>query len=129
MRKPKILLIDDEQDLCKVTKLNLERTGEYEVTMAFSGLEGLARAKTGEFDLVITDFKMPGMDGLAVLTALKAMRPHSPVVLFSVYHDDPRTVTVEIQQQADGLISKPIDHHRLLQVIKEVLGRKDVSSP
>lgn len=125
MSKKRILIIDDEKDLCNITKLNLERTGQYDVTTAYSGREGLDKAKVGLFDLVITDFKMPGMDGQQVLEALKAMRPHAPVVLFSVYHDDPETVTIDIKTKADGLIHKPIDHDQLCRVINDVLGGQE----
>ena len=109
MARKTILLIDDERDLCMVMKLNLERTGYYAVETAYSGPEGLEKAKKNAFDLVITDFQMPGMDGAAVLQGLKAMRPRAPVVLCSVYHDDVTRITGALQQEADGLISKPID--------------------
>ena len=125
MSKKKILIIDDEKDLCNITKLNLERTGKYDVTTAYSGEDGLRKATAETFDLVITDFKMPGMDGQQVLEALKAMRPRAPVVLFSVYHDDPGTVTISVQTKADGLIHQPIDHEQLCRVIHDVLGGQE----
>ena len=123
MTKKKILLIDDEEDLCKLMKLNLERAGEYEVTTASSGEEGVEKAKAEEFDLVITDFRMPGMNGRAVLQAMKALKPDRPVVLFSIYHDDETRITREIEAQADGIISKPIDHEQLYKTIKDALAR------
>ncbi len=124
MTKKRILIIDDEKDLCRVMKLNLERTGEYEITTAYSGETGLEKAKETEFDLVITDYKMPGIDGKAVLDALKELRPHSPVVLFSIYHDDGSTITASIKSKADGLISKPIEHEELYRTIREALDRE-----
>lgn len=123
MGKIKILLIDDEPDLCQVTKFNLERNGLYEVTTAHTGREGLAKAQAAVFDLVITDFKMPGLDGRDVLTVLKTIHPHIPVVLFSVYHDDPETVTPDLARQTDGIISKPIDHQQLCRTIEQALAR------
>ena len=122
MTKPRILLIDDERDLCLVMQLNLERTGCYDVAVAYSGPEGLERARTEAFDLVITDFNMPGMNGGAVLRSLKVMRPQVPVVLCSVYHDDITSVTDQMQQEADGLINKPIDHTQLLRTIEQALA-------
>ena len=122
MTKKRLLLIDDERDLCLVMKLNLERTGAYDVTVAYSGPEGLERARVDEFDLVITDFNMPGMDGGTVLRSLKAMRPQAPVVLCSVYHDDVTAITAEVQREADGLINKPIDHAQLLRTIERALA-------
>ena len=123
MAKIRILLIDDEVNLCRMMKLNLERSGAYEVSTAFSGAEGLEKAKAEPFDLVITDFRMPGMNGKEVLEALKAFNPKLPVILSSVYHDDPTVITRATDHEADGLISKPIDHTKMEAVIQEVLSR------
>jgi len=120
--KKKILFIDDEVDLCKLVKVNLESLGEYEVTTVSSGEEGIKKAKELDFDLVITDFKMPGMDGEAVLDALKAMKPHLPVVFFSIYHDDISTIDTSVRNRVNGIVSKPIDHKHLYEVIKDILG-------
>jgi DNA-binding response OmpR family regulator len=122
MDKKKILVIDDEKNLCILLKSNLENTGEYAVTTAYSGEEGLRKAKETDFDLVITDFKMPGLNGRDVLNALKDMRPNSPVVLCSVYHDDPSTVTALDIAKADGIITKPFEHKKLYNTIKEILS-------
>ena len=122
MSKKKILVIDDEKNLCILLKSNLENTGEYEVTTAYSGEEGLQKAKDVDFDLVITDFKMPGLNGRQVLNALKDMKPYSPVVLCSVYHDDPSTVTALDIAKADGIITKPFEHKQLYRTIKEILA-------
>ena len=119
----KILLIDDEPAICLFTKRNLERTGEYKVTTASSGEEGLEKATATRFDLVITDYRMPGLDGKAVLDRLKAMDPQSLVVLFSIYHDDASQMTREILCKADGIIGKPIDSEQLLKTIQDALAR------
>jgi DNA-binding response OmpR family regulator len=121
MPKKKILVIDDEKNLCTLLKSNLENTGEYEVATAYSGEEGLRKAKETDYDLVITDFKMPGLNGRQVLNALKNMRPNSPVVLCSVYHDDPSTVTALDIAKADGIITKPFEHKQLYNTIKNIL--------
>ena len=118
-----ILLIDDEPSICKFTKLNLEQGGEFEVTVAFSGEDGLRLADARDFDLVITDFRMPGMDGKAVLQALKAKKPTRPVILFSVYHDDLHELPHEIRRLANGMISKPIDHDQLQRTIHQALEK------
>jgi len=103
-------------------ELNLEATGEYEVVTAYSGEEGLTKAKEVDFDLLITDCKMPGIDGKEVLNDLKEIKPHSPVVIFSIYHNDNSTVTSEIKNKADGIISKPIDHEQFHKIIRDVLA-------
>jgi len=122
MDKKKILIIDDEKNLCFLLKMNLENTGEYVVTTAYSGEEGIKKAKEIDFDLVITDYKMPGINGRQVLSALKDMRPNSPVVLCSVYHDDSSTITALDIAKADGLVTKPFDSKQLHNTIKEILA-------
>ena len=64
---------------------------------------------------------MPGKDGKAVLDALKADKPHCPVVIFSVYHDDATDLSKEIRKKADGIIARPIDNKSVRKKIKEVL--------
>ncbi|MBU0547197.1 MAG: response regulator [Candidatus Omnitrophica bacterium] len=122
MPKKKILVIDDEKNLCFLLKSNLENIGEYVVDVAYSGEEGLTKAKETEYDLVITDFRMPGLNGRDVLNTLKDMRPNSPVVLCSVYHDDISTITALDIAKADGLITKPFDSKQLHNTIKEILA-------
>ncbi len=124
MKKWKILLIDDEPDILYFVKLNLERNGEYEVTTVNSGVEGLKKFNELEFDLVITDYKMPGMDGKEVVRQIKNIKPDSAVVLFSIYHDDSATIADESIKKADGIISKPVDQDQLKQVIEKALANK-----
>ena len=121
----KLLLIDDEEDVLFLTKLNLEGTGDYLVDTASNGEEGVVKAQSSNYDLVITDFKMPDMDGEAVLSALKALTPNTPIILFSIYYDDVTTVTAGIRKKADGLISKPIDKEELVGVTEHALAQRD----
>jgi DNA-binding NtrC family response regulator len=123
MKKHKILVIEDEVDLCKIVKLNLERTGEFEVVMAYSGEDGLREARTTAFDLVVTDFDLPGMDGGAVVDAMKAMRPDRPVVLCTVYYDDPDTIMPEVRKKVDGVIGKPYTHEEIYRIVKGALEK------
>ena len=122
MSRKRILIIDDEADLCRVMKLNLERAGAFEVAVAYTGPEGVAKAQTEGFDLVITDYNLPGMNGEAVLDALKALHPGMAVVVFSVYHDDATHITSSLHRKADGILTKPLDHCQLEAIIEQLLG-------
>ena len=119
----RILMIDDEEAICHFTKLNLERKGEFVVTTALSGAAGIEKANTEPFDLVITDFRMPGLTGIDVLNAVKAITPRCPVVLFSIYHDDESVLPRAVKAKADGVISKPIDYEQLYGLIQDVLAK------
>ena len=118
----RILLIDDEAALAEIVKLNLELSGDYSVTLAESGESGLREIERKAFDLVITDFKLPGMSGVDVLRRLKDEHPELPVVLFSVYHDDPSAVPAHARALADGLIGKPIDHEAMDRLVRRLLS-------
>jgi DNA-binding NtrC family response regulator len=118
----RILLIDDEAALAEIVKLNLELSGDYSVTLAESGESGLREIEREAFDLVITDFKLPGMSGVDVLRRLKEEHPELPVVLFSVYHDDPSAVPAHARALADGLLGKPIDHEAMDGLVRRLLS-------
>jgi CheY-like chemotaxis protein len=120
----KILIIDDEKDMCGMLKLNLETTGEFDVTTVYSGEKGVENIKNGDYDLVITDFYMPGMDGGEVIEAAKRIKPDLPILIFSIYHDDESTLGQSIKEKADGIIKKPIQHNQLYAEIKRVLEKK-----
>ncbi len=125
MDKKKILMIDDEEAICILVKLNLESAGEYEVTIATSGNEGLAKAKETDFDLVITDLLMPGISGRDVLRAIKAMKPDMPVILASAFHDVNDLGNSPDLAAADAYIKKPFDRVEINKAVKRVLdGRK-----
>ncbi|MFH1771558.1 MAG: response regulator [Candidatus Omnitrophota bacterium] len=123
MDKHKILIIDDEINICKLLKLNLESTGQYSVDTVTSGEEGLDKVKAINYDLVITDYCLPGMNGADVLNSLKRINPESPVILFSIYSDDDSKINSKIKGKADGLISKPIDHKQLHTAIQKALKK------
>ena len=124
MAKKKLLLIDDKRKFCQMVKQWLELRENYEVTVAYSGEEGIERAKGTLFDAVITDFNMPGMSGDAVIETLKLIRPGLPVVLLSVYHDDAATITPDIRYKADAVVGKPINHEQLVKTLENLLVQK-----
>ena len=118
----RILIIDDEAALAEIVKLNLELSGDYSVEIAASGEEGLRMLAGEPFDLVITDFKLPGVNGVEVLERLKEEQPDLPVVLFSVYYDDPQAVPARARALADGLVGKPIDHDAMERLVRTLLA-------
>lgn len=124
MEKTRVLLIDDERKLCEMLKRRLELSGKYAVTVAYSGAEGIQQAKAATFDVVMTDVRMPGIDGNAVVNTLKTLRRGLPVLLRSVYYDDPDTITPETLSSVDGVICKPIDMEQLLKTIEDVVAQR-----
>ncbi len=80
----KVLFVDDNEILCRLTCDILRREG-YEAVPAYDGVEALQRFNCDEFDIVVTDLRMQGMDGLALARAIHNRRPEVPVILVTAY--------------------------------------------
>ncbi len=125
MSKKKILMIDDEEDLCTMIKMHLEVVGDFEVFTALNGQDGLRLARRVKPDLIVLDILMPGIDGFEVLEDLKKgpATVSIPVIMLSGKSDD--LSKAKAAQLYDELyITKPIDGHGLKIKIEEVLNRR-----
>lgn len=122
----KILIIDDETDICLLLDRFLSKNG-YEVTTASNALDGLAELKKTAFDLVISDFRLPDMDGLEFLKKAKALRPDCRVIIITGYSDIRMAVEV-IKYGALDYITKPLYPEELLSVVKESLAKEPDSA-
>lgn len=121
----KILMIDDEADLCKLVKMNLEAAGEFTVETVPDGREGIKLAKKIKPDLIILDVMMPGINGIETLGILKRDKDTIaiPVVMLSIKQDE--TTKFEAAQLYDeDYLSKPIDAPSLKAKIEQVLARR-----
>ncbi len=122
MDKKKILIIDDEEDFCKLVKLNLEITDKFDVEIVNDGESGLKLAKKFKPDLVVLDIMMPGMDGYQVLEKLKKdiTTIGIPVIMLSAKSDIDSKVKAA-QLYDDLYIVKPVDTTTLEAKIDHVL--------
>jgi len=121
-----ILIIEDEAAIRRVlTKILSEENKSYNVVEANDGLAGIELAKDNDYDLVLCDIKMPKMDGVEVLTALKKIKPEIPVVMISG-HGDLDTAVNTMRLGAFDYISKPPDLNRLLNTVRNALDRKEL---
>ena len=118
----KILVIDDERAIRNTLKEILEMES-HEVETAENGRIALDKAKQQQFDLIFSDIKMPEMDGLELLTALREAEIDSPVVMISG-HGTIETAVECIKKGAFDFIIKPIDLNRLLITTKNALEKK-----
>ena len=80
----RVQVIDDDQAIRTTIKLLLEREG-HEVVLAEDGRKGIEQFRTGEFDLLIVDIFMPGMDGLETIRSIHRMQPDIPIIVISGY--------------------------------------------
>ncbi len=122
----KILLIEDEAAIRRVlNKILTEESNNYLVEEAVDGLEGIEKIRDDDFDLILCDIKMPKMDGVEVLEAIKKIKPEIPVVMISG-HGDLDTAVDTMKKGAFDYISKPPDLNRLLNTVRNALDRKEL---
>lgn len=116
----KILIIDDEPDMLKLLSMILREKTPYEISTTNNPLEALELIKNGGFDLVISDLKMPGLDGIEIIEAVKRLDEDTPVVIITAYG------TVESASEAMlkggfDFITKPFRKEQILFTIDKAL--------
>jgi DNA-binding NtrC family response regulator len=109
----KILVVDDEAPIREMIKKGLSQMGGLNVEVAQNGLEAIEKIEKDVFDLVLTDLKMPGMDGLELLKVIKGTRPEVMVILMTAYGSI-ETAVEAMKIGANDYITKPIDLNELL---------------
>jgi len=122
----KILIIEDEAAIRRVlTKILSEENDTYQVEEAEDGVSGFEKIKNNDYDLVLCDIKMPKMDGVEVLEAVKKIKPEIPMVMISG-HGDMETAINTMRLGAFDYISKPPDLNRLLNTVRNALDKKQL---
>ncbi len=122
----KILVIEDEAAIRRVlVKILSEENNTYQVEEAEDGLAGIEMIKKDDYDLILCDIKMPKMDGIEVLEAVKIIKPEIPIVMISG-HGDLDTAVNTMRIGAFDYISKPPDLNRLLNTVRNALDRKEL---
>jgi DNA-binding NtrC family response regulator len=117
----KILVIDDERSIRNTLKDILEYE-KYEVDLAEDGNKGIEKIRGAEYDMVLCDIKMPGLDGIEVLERAVVLAPDTPVVMISG-HGNIDTAVDAIKKGAFDYIEKPLDLNRLLITIRNAMDK------
>jgi DNA-binding NtrC family response regulator len=123
MNKKKILVIDDEEIVRTSCNRTLTPEG-YEVRLARNGVEGLKILEGETFDLVLTDLKMPDVDGIEVLRKIKEGRPEIEVIIITGYQTVDTAVKA-IKLGAFDYIEKPFTPDGLIAAVAKALDHKD----
>src|SRR6266481_7099046 len=118
-----VLIVDDDPALLQALPQTLHlRIPGIKVDTCDSALEALKQIQEHDYDAIVSDIKMPGMDGLALLTKIKELRPETPTLLITG-HADQALITQALRIGAYDFIEKPIDRvyfvaalHRAIQV-------------
>jgi two-component system NtrC family response regulator len=132
----RLLVVDDEENLLRVTQLRLEQAG-FEVATAAGGEQALALLARQSFDLVLTDLRMPGLSGVELLGRIRAAWPEVIVVLMTAYG----TVESAVEAMKLGafdyvikpvnsdalrmIVERALEHHRLREQVRELRAAVD----
>lgn len=126
MQQGTILIIDDEPKMCKVLQFALEPEG-YSVRTAENAEQGVAQFNDEPSDLVITDLKMPGRDGLFVLREVKKQRPQSEVILMTAYATA-QTAVQAMKEGAYDYVIKPFEMDELKLKVRHVMEKRALAA-
>ena len=121
----KILVVDDEKLLVKGVKFNLENEG-YQVDAAYDGLEAISLAKNGNYDLIMLDIMMPGLDGLKACMRIREFST-VPIIILTA-RDEDRDKVYGFDSGADDYITKPFNILELKARIRALLRRSALAS-
>jgi two-component system NtrC family response regulator len=118
----RLLVVDDEAHQREMLSGILHRAG-YAVETVATAAEALGALETGRFDLLLTDQKMPGMDGLTLLERVQALEPGLPVILMTAYGSVSEAVAA-MQKGAADYLTKPFEREELLLVLEKALRQQ-----
>lgn len=118
----KILVVDDEEGARELFHTILSDEG-YDVTLAVNGEDALSRMKNGGFDLVVTDIKMPGMDGLQLLQEIRKSGSNADVIMVTAY-GEVESYLKAMSLGAAEYINKPIRIKELKRIVHKVLTER-----
>jgi two-component system chemotaxis response regulator CheY len=117
-----ILAVDDSASIRQMVAFTLKSSG-YEVVEAVDGMDGLEKAKSKSFNLILTDQNMPRMDGVTLVKNLRALSQYktTPILMLTTESSD----AMKAQGRAAGAtgwLVKPFDPQKLVEVVKKVIG-------
>jgi DNA-binding response OmpR family regulator len=120
----RILIVEDDRKLARQLKKGLDEHS-HSVTIAFDGPEGLDAAQQGEFDVVVLDVMLPGLDGFTIVRRLRAAGRSTPILLLTA-RDAAEDVVTGLDAGADDYLTKPFSFKILLARLRALSRRKNV---
>jgi DNA-binding NtrC family response regulator len=120
----RVLLVDDEEEFLRSLSLRLEMRG-LKVTMANRGEDAVHLVQRQEFDAIVIDLAMPGMDGLETLRKIKDSHPDAEIIMLSGQGTVKKSIEA-MKLGAEDFLEKPVDIHTLLEKIDEAKNKRIV---
>ena len=124
MAGEKILIVDDEKSMCQFLSIMLRKEG-YQITAVNNGKKGLDQIKNHRFDLVVTDIKMSGMDGIELLSEIKKLDKSVPVIIMTAYASQ-KTAIEAVNHGAFHYLIKHAKNDEIKMVVRNALDMKRV---
>ena len=124
MKKPHILIIDDDKTSCRLIRMALEELGYPSPDVALSGIEALKILENQAYDLILLDNRMPGMTGVDFLKIFSTFRFRKNTKVLLVTAEIRKNIELDINNaniSIDGILSKPFNISSLLSAISDVL--------
>jgi len=116
----KLLIVDDEPDMLKLLSMIIKEKTPYEVVTTNNPLEALEFAKKGGFDLVISDLKMPGLDGIELIEAVKNIDEDIPIIIITAY-GTVESASESMNKGGFDFITKPFRKEQILFTIDKAI--------
>jgi excisionase family DNA binding protein len=118
--RPRVLVVDDEEGIRELLSKTLQ-LAEYDVDLAEDGRVALERMRVMPYDLLITDLRMPGVDGLTVIREARRLKPDLPIIIITGYSTE-ATAIEAIDLGVQGYLTKPFRIPRVLNAAAKALG-------
>lgn len=120
---PRLLLVDDEPDILETMPALVEASlPDVSLTTATNGLQALELLRGQRFDCMLTDYKMPGMNGLQLALEVRKTWPNVPVLMFTAFMDPGTLAEVHAQVPDLKVIPKPLDVDFLLEQVRSAFS-------
>lgn len=122
----RVMLLDDEKNILSALRRTLVRHVDWELEVFVDGAEALRRAEIVNFELIVSDFRMPGMDGVQFLQQVKLLQPEAVRVILSGYTDLAALLGAINDAEIFRFISKPWNDYDLVATLKQALVHREV---
>ena len=124
---PNLLLVDDDKSLLRLLTIRLEGEG-YDVTAVEDGQSALRKLQNDSLDVVLSDLRMPGLDGLSLFEEIMGIRKDIPVILMTA-HGTIADAVAATQRGVFGFLPKPVDHDELRTLLQKALSQSQAAQP
>ena len=117
----KVLVLDDSNTMLRIITNTLARLGHKDIVTAEDGLQGLEKFKDDKFDIILTDWNMPNMDGLAFVKAVRKLNDDIPIVMITTEGGKAEVITA-LKAGVNNYVVKPFTAQVLKEKLKIILG-------